>query len=155
MEVLPAGYLPELQGPEIRCAYPGHQGPFGDRYVAQENTAIWDGLEPLHQIANQIHGGAVLFQRLRVAQLIKHILGLKSQFNGTQNFELLYLWYPTPGPEAVEHEDEITRFREMTESCNPKIIFCQLKYQDLIYSMATAHGDVHGAYVDYLLERYF
>jgi hypothetical protein len=106
-------------------------------------------------VAAQIHGKEILFQRLHVAQLIKHILGLILEFKGTQNFELIYLWYAAPGPEGVLHEEEIRRFQRMTAACTPPVKFRAIKYQDLIYSLARDHGNEHGAYVEYLLERYF
>jgi ABC-type polysaccharide/polyol phosphate transport system ATPase subunit len=100
-------------------------------------------------------GEKKIYQRLKVAQLIKHVLGLKNQFKGMQNFDLVYLWYPAPGFEAVEHEDEIRTFQKLTDACHPKIRFRAVTYTNLIHALAAQHGDVHGAYVDYLMERYF
>jgi hypothetical protein len=138
--------------------YTQDQGSFAERYLSPENAGIWTGLQPLREMANQIgdgKNGEILFRRLHVAQLIKHILGLNSQFRGTQNFELIYLWYPAPGQEAVEHEEEIRRFQMMTQACNPQVQFRAIKYQDLIHTLTKAQGDSHGAYIDYLSERYF
>ncbi len=135
--------------------YNQDQGSFADRYLATENATIWAGMEPLQELADQIHRGEILFQRLKVAQLIKHILGLAAVFRGTQNFSLIYLWYPVPGQEAVGHEDELRRFQQLTNACKPRIKFRAIKYQDLIHSLARAQGGTHGAYIDYLLERYF
>jgi hypothetical protein len=131
------------------------QGEFADRYVAQENALMWDGFEPLREVAIRINGGEVLFHRLHVAQLIKHILGLKSGYQGTKNFELLYLWYPAPGHEACEHEEEIGQFEHMINVCMSPVKFRATKYPDLTHALATRYGDTHGAYVDYLMERYF
>jgi len=131
------------------------QGSFADSYLADENKAIWDGLEPMRELATQINPANILFRQLKASQLIKHCLGLKAQFGGTENFELVYLWYPVPGPEAVQHEEEIIRFRQVAESCRPRVKFRAIAYQDLIHSLARKHGDDHGAYVDYLTERYF
>jgi hypothetical protein len=136
--------------------YGQDQGPFADCYVAKENDPIWKGLEPLREVAVRINRGEKsIYRRLKVSQLIKHILGLNSRFQGIQNFELVYLWYPAPGPEAVEHEDEVGRFQQLTDACNPRVRFRSIKYQDLLQSLAVAHGKAHGAYIDYLLERYF
>lgn len=131
------------------------QGTFVDAYMAAENSAIWAGLGPLQEVATQIHQGANLYHELKVSQLIKHILGLNAHFRGTRNFELVYLWYPVAGHEAVKHEEEIGRFQQVTDACDPKIKFRAIKYQDLIYSLARDNGEEHGSYVDYLLERYF
>lgn len=68
---------------------------------------------------------------------------------------MLYLWYPAPGPEAVEHADEIRRFQQIAEACQPRINFRAIAYPGLIHALARSHGDVHGAYNDYLMERYF
>jgi hypothetical protein len=140
------------------------QGPgtFALRYLQPENDGMWETLRPLHQLAlqlpeesNEVIHDRIPFQRLHVAQLIKHILGLNSQFHGTQNFELIYLWYPAPGQEAVEHDEEIRRFQQMTQGCNPRVNFRAITYPDLIHTLTKAHGDSHGAYIDYLSERYF
>jgi hypothetical protein len=135
--------------------YGQDQGSFVDSYLAPENAIIWDGLLELRQIAVQIHAGQILFHHLKVSQLIKHILGLKAQFGGTSNFELVYLWYATPGREAVLHDEEVQRFRQIAESCQARVKFRALTYQELIHSLAKNQGETHGAYVDYLMERYF
>lgn len=140
---------------KFREPYGAHRDEFAPCYLANENIDMWRGLEPLHRLAVEIQEGGDLYQRLHVAQLIKHVLGLNSQFKGAQNFELLYLWTPAPGPEAVQLEDEIGRFRKLTDACNPGISFRAIRYDDLIQALAVAHGAVHGAYVDYLVERYF
>jgi len=131
------------------------QGSFVPTYLAEENAAIWSGLEPMRELAKQIKPENILFRQLKVSQLIKHCLGLNAQFGGTKNYELVYLWYPVPGPEAVQHEEEIDRFRQVAESCQPRVKFRAMTYQDLIYSLARREGDAHGAYIDYLMERYF
>jgi hypothetical protein len=80
---------------------------------------------------------------------------MKAQYKGLQNFDLVYLWYPAPGVEAVEHEDEIRTFQRLTDACHPKVKFRAVTYPDLIQTLAVQHGTVHGAYIDYLMERYF
>jgi len=136
--------------------YGQDQGPFADCYVAPENASIWEGCEPLRELAVRINGGEKkIYQRLKVAQLIKHVLGLKNQFKGMQNFELIYLWYPAPGVEAVEHEGEIKAFQKLIEACHPQVKFRAIAYPDLIQTLVVQHGTAHGAYVDYLTERYF
>lgn len=131
------------------------QGSFAASYLDAENSPIWHGLEPLRELATQINPENALFRQLKVSQLIKHCLGLNAQFGTANNFELVYLWYPVPGQEAVQHEEEIARFRQVAESCQPRVKFRAITYQDLIHALARNHGDDHGAYVDYLMERYF
>ena len=41
------------------------------------------------------------------------------------------------------------------EKCNPQVKFWAITYPDLIQTLAVQHGTAHGAYVDYLTERYF
>jgi hypothetical protein len=136
--------------------YGQDQGPFADCYVAEENKCIWEGCEPLRDLAIRINGGEKkIYQRLKVAQLIKHVLGLKNQFHGAENFELVYLWYPAPGADAVMHENEIRRFQQLAKECQPRIRFRAIAYPDLIQTLAIEYGGIHGAYVDYLMERYF
>ncbi len=136
--------------------YGQDQGPFADCYVAPENASIWEGCEPLRELAVRINSGEKkIYQRLKVAQLIKHVLGLKNQFKGMQNFDLVYLWYPAPGVEAVEHEEEIRTFQKLTDDCQPKIKLRTMTYHDLIDALARSQGDIHGAYIDNLMERYF
>jgi hypothetical protein len=136
--------------------YGQDQGPFADCYVADENKVIWKGFEPLLELAIRINRGEKkIYRYLKVAQLIKHALGLKNQFRGTENFDLVYLWYPAPGIEAVQHEEEIGQFQRLTAACTPSIGFRAITYPDLIQTLAVGYGDVHGAYVDYLTERYF
>lgn len=131
------------------------QGSFVDSYLDPENAAIWKGLEPLRELATRIRSENVLFRQLKVSQLIKHILGLNAQFGGPANFELVYLWYPAPGPEAVQHDEEIKAFQNLTDACHPRVKFRAIAYPDLIQTLAVQHGTVHGAYVDYLTGRYF
>jgi hypothetical protein len=135
--------------------YGQDQGPFADCYVAEENKSIWEGCEPLQELAVRVNHGERVYGRLKVAQLIKHLLGLKNQFKGLQNFDLVYLWYPAPGADAVEHEGEIKAFQKLTDACRPRVKFRAIAYPDLIQSLVVRHGKVHGAYVDYLTERYF
>jgi hypothetical protein len=80
---------------------------------------------------------------------------MNAQFNGTENFELVYLWYPTPGVEAVEHEVEIRQFQQLLTECESRVGFRVIGYPDLFQTLATHQGSEHGAYVDYLMERYF
>lgn len=140
---------------KYREPYGSHGEDFAPCYLAPQNTDIWTGIEPLRRLAARIQAGDSLPQRLKVDQLIKHILGLNSRFQGPQNYELIYLWYPAPGREAVEHEDEIQSFQQTARECVPQVNFRSINYHDLIKKLANDCGDTHGAYIEYLEERYF
>jgi hypothetical protein len=139
---------------KFREPYGPHNEKFADCYLARENERIWQGLERLREIAVSIQAGEWVPQRLKVDQLIKHILGLNSVYEGKENFELLYLWYPAPGHQACVHQEEIDRFRQATQECVPEVRFQAINYHDLLQRISVQQGEAHGAYVDYLLDRY-
>jgi len=139
---------------KFRETYGQNQGNFAPIYLDPQNAGIWEGLGPLREIAGQIHDNQVVFQHLKVSQLIKHILGLRSQF-GVPNFELLYLWYAVPGPHAVQHAREVREFTRLTQQCRPRVKFRAITHQCFTHSLAGDHRSTHGAYIDYLVERYF
>jgi hypothetical protein len=66
-------------------------------YVARED--LWAGLLELRRLAEVISVDGLAFERLGVAQLIKHILGLSKEY-GPDGFRLTYLWYRVEGPTA-------------------------------------------------------
>ena len=86
-----------------------------------------------------------------MAQLIKHILGLKTGFDKA-GFKLMYLWYDVPGKEGVVHRDEIERFSEIARS--DSVSFHSLSYQELIIGLSTEFRQGHEKYIKYLTERY-
>jgi hypothetical protein len=131
--------------------YGQDQGGFADRYLDPLNDAMWEGLKPLHNLATSMRAERV-FRRLKAAQLVKHILGLRSQFPN-QPFELLYLWYDVPGPEATQHAHEIRQFAQLTGECG--LNFRSLTYQEMLQGVAAQRQTGHRQYVDYLMERYF
>lgn len=131
--------------------YGQDQGGFAPRYFDPSNAALWEGLKPLLDLANSMRAERI-FRRLKAAQLIKHIFGLRSQFPH-QPFELLYLWYDVPGPEATQHAHEIRQFARITEECG--VNFKSLTYHEFIQELAIQRRTGHRQYVDYLMERYF
>jgi hypothetical protein len=88
---------------------------------------------------------------LDVAQLIKHMLGLKEKF-GKSNFRLLYLWYDAFGYEGWRHRDEIARYMEVAKSDG--IAFHELSYQELIARLADNYRTTHPEYIEYISGRY-
>jgi len=105
----------------------------------------------LHNLARSISPDNTLNQYLDTAQLIKHILGLKT-FRKKSEFQLLYLWYDVLGEEGVGHRNEIDEFTSIAKSDG--IHFSSLSYQELIIRLAKEYRQEHSEYVKYLTERY-
>jgi len=62
-------------------------------------------------------------------------------------------WNSVPGPQAVQHQAEITRFTEITDQCGVR--FRAMTFQSLIHTLAVNNRNAHRAYIDYLMERYY
>ncbi len=118
-------------------------------YVTLET--VWYDIPALHELARSICPDDTKFRYLHAAQLIKHILGLKTK-TGKSGFRLLYLWYDVFGNEGAIHRDEIERFAMVTTA--DKVKFHALSYQDLILRLSSNFRQEHGRYIQYLTERY-
>jgi hypothetical protein len=118
-------------------------------YLVKEN--LWDELPHLKNHAKSISPENTEFQYLDSAQLIKHILGLRSQF-AKRDFQLVYLWYDVLGHEGGKHKDEMDEFSKIAQSDN--IQFKVLSYQDLIILLADSSREEHPNYINYLTARY-
>ena len=113
---------------------------------------IWDGIPKIKALAERISkqsGSRTDFEYLDVPQLIKHVLGLKSNYRS--QFSLLYLWYKMDSNEAKHHEEELARFAICIRD---EIGFQTMTYQDL-FNKITRLPDVDSAYLKYLERRYF
>ena len=90
-------------------------------------------------------------KHLDASQLIKHILGLKSNYD--KNFTLLYLWYDVPGTEeAKEHQEEIEAFASIAKADG--INFRHITYQKVIDNLnKLCPEECHQDYINYL-KRY-
>ncbi len=131
-------------------SYGGRQhGGMAPAYLAE--TAIWDGLPALHDLAVAISPEDGRYTYLHAAQLIKHILGLREGL-GSNKFRLLYLWYDVLGREGGDHRDEVEDFKGIAEADG--IRFHGMTYQELILYLARNYRDEHPAYIKYLTERY-
>jgi hypothetical protein len=128
-----------------------HHAPLVTSYLAK--TELWKDLPRCFALARACEQDPEAFQRLDVAQLLKHILGLTRSY-GT-NFELLYLWYdPTRllaeherGP-VVQLQAELARFASEVGS---EVQFRHVSYQVLFDELRDAKPE----YVDYMRTRYF
>jgi len=125
-----------------------HEG-IKQKYI--ENISFWDGLPNLYELAKEISPNNNKFQYLDVAQLIKHILGLKKSYS-KNGFHLLYLWYDIIGKDGVEHRKEIERFAEIAKKDNIK--FSHTTYQETIIKLSKKFYDGNENYCNYLTDRY-
>jgi len=112
---------------------------------------IWNDIPNLYDLAKTICPEDNQFHHLHPAQLIKHILGLKTAF-GKAGFRLLYLWYDVVGEQGAIHREEIETFSEVTKSDDIK--FHSLSVQELIIRLANEYRSDHGEYIRYMSSRY-
>ncbi len=126
----------------------GHSGLKPD-YINLNN--VWKNLSNVFSLAKSICPNDNKFTFLHAAQLIKHILGLKSKF-GKDGFRLLYLWYDVFGEEGVIHRNEIENFSETVRSDGVK--FHAMSYQELIFKLSNEYRQEHDKYIKYITERY-
>lgn len=131
--------------------YQSGKKPQGLREAYFSQKDLWKGMENLKELAVSLSTGKAGFEYLDVAQLIKHILGLKNK-KKKSGFVLLYLWYDVIGPEGTAHRAEIERFAAIVKQDN--IDFRHITYQEVIVRLANNFREDHKDYVDYLTERY-
>lgn len=127
--------------------------PFSSNHSSLSNEylstdVLWTEFPNLKMLANDIH----LFKYLDVAQLIKHILGLKNEFKSKDKFQLMYLYYDVAGKDGAAHFDEILKFKSITDS--DSIDFRYLSYQELIARLCRDNSVGNEEYCDYISNRY-
>lgn len=113
--------------------------------------SIWKDISNTHDLAMKISPDDQEFSHLHPAQLIKHILGLKSEYGKTA-FRLLYLWYDVLGDEGYQHRNEINRFKEIVKADN--ISFTSISYQEVIENLNSKSYFGNKEYINYLSDRY-
>jgi len=126
----------------------GHGG-LKSVYLADQN--LWADLSNLEKLAREISPEDERYSYLHAAQLIKHILGLKTKL-GNKDFRLLYLWYDVLGKEGADHRAEVEDFTEIAKSDGIK--FHAMTYQELIIILDRYYRDEHSDYIRYITERY-
>jgi hypothetical protein len=112
---------------------------------------IWRDIPNIHTLAKSICPDDKRYRYLHPAQLIKHILGLKTAC-GKEGFRLMYLWYDAFGSEGAVHRNEVEMFSEIIAS--DKVKFHAMTYQELIVNLSNEYRAEHREYVEYLTERY-
>jgi len=122
-----------------------------DRYVT--HRGLWADLPGCERLARRIceeQKGKTSFAHLDAPQLLKHILGLATEYRPS-GFELLYLWYDLPSPEASKHRQELREFKEYVSVDVP---FRDMTYQEL-FDVLKISLNADRDYLSYLGERYF
>lgn len=138
----------------IECKFSEAYGPSkpkGLKHAYLKSEELWADIPELHKLAKSICPDNTINQYLDSAQLIKHILGLKSCCD-KGCFKLLYLWYDVLGQAGARHRDEIDKFEKIALSDG--INFSAISYQELILSLAIDYRQEHPEYIKYLTERY-
>ncbi len=141
-----------------------------DSYIKKES--LWKEIPHIEKLANAIHAQNYQIEnceikesievlrktkRLDAAQLIKHILGLRTdddkEILKNKEIILLYLWYDVPNSEeAKEHQEEIEAFASIAKADG--IDFRHITYQKVISYLDENYKNEHKDYRDYLVERY-
>ena len=101
-------------------------------------------------LANLIVTGEKRFLYFDAPQLLKHILGLKTEY-GEDNFYLIYLWYDIPSEESQKHYQEVQTFTDLIEN---EIDIQFLTYQDL-FGRVKSFQSIDPEYLLYIKQRYF
>ncbi len=112
---------------------------------------IWNDIPNLYNLAKTICPEDNQFHHLHPAQLIKHILGLKTAF-GKTGFRLLYLWYDVLGEASAIHRYEIDIFSNVVKSDDIK--FHSMSVQELIIRLSKNYRSDHKEYIKYISNRY-
>ena len=140
-----------------------------DSYIKKES--LWNEIPHIEKLANAIHAQNYQIEnceikesidnlrktkRLDAAQLIKHILGLRTdneKISKDKKITLLYLWYDVPGTEeAKEHQEEIEAFASIAKADG--INFRHITYQKVIDNLnKLCPEECHQDYINYL-KRY-
>ena len=132
-------------------AYGGRRhGGLKSPYLADQS--LWHKLNNLNKLAEEISPLDKRYTYLHAAQLIKHILGLKTKL-GNKNFRLLYLWYDVLGKEGVVHRAEVEDFAEIAKFDGIK--FHSMTYQELIVILDRYYREQHLEYIKYITDRYY
>jgi len=139
----------------VECKFSEPYGLLGDKglkpaYV--DLVTLWSDIPKLYDLAKKICPNDNCFTYLHSAQLIKHILGLKTACGSKEGFKLLYLWYDVLGREGAIHRDEIEKFADVARADG--VHFNAMSYQELILALSKEYRQKHSAYIKYLTRRY-
>ncbi|MCP5455904.1 MAG: hypothetical protein H7A30_06555 [Thermotogae bacterium] len=130
--------------------YRKHEQKLNESYIKKYN--FWKELPSLFNLSNDINSGNLRFRYLDPVQLIRHILGLKSNYK-KENFILLYIFYDVFGEDSKVHHEEIKKFKDICTKDG--IYFHYISYQEFIFNLNNnlSYKD-HKEYLDYINLRY-
>lgn len=128
----------------------GNKPAFKDKYFdsgAERWAAV--GLPRCQELATALMRREERFRFLHASQLLKHALGLATQYPGRSSMQ--YIFYDFDCRISKEHREELERFAARV---GDEIAFEAKTYQDL-YRTWLAREDVDAEYLQYLGRRYF
>lgn len=128
--------------------YGGSRKTLKDEYI--RTAGVWGAYSGCEALANRIVDSGEVFEYFDAPQLLKHIVGLKTEY-GEGAFELVYLWYELEGEETVKHRGEVERFKSCVV-CD--LDFCAVTYQE-VFERVKLLGTRHVDYIRYMEDRYF
>lgn len=129
---------------------PGKPRALSPKYLPK-GTRRWGaiGLEGAQRIADR---SLAEWTSLDVPQLLKHLLGLRSE-QPEVPARLILLWCDTGLGDAKVHATEIERFRQ--EVNGPAVHFSSMTYQQLFAALGGASPVAHGGWSAWMAGRYF
>lgn len=128
---------------------PGVDSPLSLKYHPP-GVGLWEsrGLTRTQALVDRLRGE---WDYLDVPQLLKHILGLRSE-QKVSPVCLIYLWFDTGLEDATAHRKEVDRFKTLTE--RDEILFTGISYQEIFSKLVAS--DVHSdGWSNYMKQRYF
>lgn len=138
----------------VECKFSESYGSWGHNGLKSEYISLntlWKDIPNTFVLAKSVCPDDSKFTYLHVAQLIKHILGLKARF-GKDGFKFLYIWYDVLGKEGAIHRNEIEAFSDIVRADDIK--FHSMSYQELIVRLSDEYRQEHDRYIKYLTKRY-
>jgi hypothetical protein len=110
---------------------------------------LWDRLPGCRSLAEKLTADTPVFHYLDAAQLLKHILSLRTCYG--DSFRLVYLTHAVPTFDTHQHDQEVESFSGIVAADG--IRFEHLTYQSLILKLAKSRPQ-HNRYLDWIAERY-
>ncbi|WP_195534290.1 MULTISPECIES: PGN_0703 family putative restriction endonuclease [Bacteroides] len=120
-------------------------------YLQSRYKSVWINLDNIYKALKCEYFDCYCY--LNYPQLLKHILGLKSELKDIHKFQLIYLWYDLGCERSFKHREEIQSFAELLSKDG--IVFKSVTYQEIIMFLQQNHNVLEDReYIDYIAERY-